>query len=149
MPEWTVLPGDCRQTMRLCLAPDSVDSIVTDPPYDLLSIHERFRNSVRTESTRSSSGPHQRTARGFMGQTWDGSGVAFDPDTWREAYRVLKPGGHLIAFGGSRTYHRLACAIEDAGFEIRDQIMWLYGSGFPKSHNVGGVYPLDPPSETF
>lgn len=71
-----------------------------------------------------------------MGAAWDSTGVAFDPDTWREAYRVLKPGGHLIAFGGSRTYHRLACAIEDAGFEIRDQIMWLYGSGFPKSHDV-------------
>jgi DNA modification methylase len=71
-----------------------------------------------------------------MGKSWDASGVAFDPATWREALRVLKPGGHLIAFSGSRTYHRMAVAIEDAGFEIRDQIMWIYGSGFPKSHNV-------------
>jgi DNA modification methylase len=71
-----------------------------------------------------------------MGKSWDASGVAFDPATWREALRVLKPGGHLIAFSGSRTYHRMAVAIEDAGFEIRDQIMWIYGSGFPKSHNI-------------
>lgn len=71
-----------------------------------------------------------------MGKSWDASGVAFDPATWREALRVLKPGGHLIAFSGSRTYHRMAVAIEDAGFEIRDQIMWIYGSGFPKSHDV-------------
>ena len=87
---------------------NSVDSIVTDPPYEL----------------------------GFMGKSWDASGIAFNVDVWREALRVLKPGGHLIAFSGSRTYHRMAVAIEDAGFEIRDQIMWVYGSGFPKSHNV-------------
>jgi DNA modification methylase len=71
-----------------------------------------------------------------MGKSWDASGVAFDVNTWKEALRVLKPGGHLIAFSGSRTYHRMAVAIEDAGFEIRDQIMWVYGSGFPKSHNI-------------
>jgi len=87
---------------------NSVDAIVTDPPYEL----------------------------GFMGKSWDASGVAFDVNTWKEAVRVLKPGGHLIAFSGSRTYHRMAVAIEDAGFEIRDQIMWVYGSGFPKSHNI-------------
>ena len=88
----------------------SVDSIVTDPPYEL----------------------------GFMGKSWDASGVAFRVDVWREALRVLKPGGHLLAFSGSRTYHRMAVAIEDAGFEIRDQIMWVYGSGFPKSLNLDG-----------
>jgi site-specific DNA-methyltransferase (adenine-specific) len=86
---------------------NSVDSIVTDPPYEL----------------------------GFMGKGWDKSGIANDPDMWAEALRVLKPGGHLLAFSGSRTYHRMVCAIEDAGFEVRDQIMWVYGSGFPKSHN--------------
>lgn len=71
-----------------------------------------------------------------MGREWDSSGVTYSVATWREALRVLKPGGYLLAFGGSRTYHRLACAVEDAGFEIRDQMMWLYGSGFPKSHDV-------------
>jgi site-specific DNA-methyltransferase (adenine-specific) len=86
----------------------SFDSIVTDPPYEL----------------------------GFMGKGWDSSGIAYDVDVWRECLRVLKPGGHLLAFGGSRTWHRMAVAIEDAGFEMRDSIAWLYGSGFPKSMNV-------------
>lgn len=69
---------------------------------------------------------------GFMGKKWDGSKIAYDVGVWREALRVLKPGGHMLAFSGSRTYHRMAVAIEDAGFEIRDQIMWVYGSGYPK-----------------
>ena len=102
-----ILQGECREVM-FTLEAESVDAIVTDPPYEL----------------------------GFMNKSWDASGVAFDPETWRHALRVLKPGGHLLAFSGSRTYHRMACAIEDAGFEIRDQIMWVYGSGFPKSHDV-------------
>ena len=91
------------------LSPNSIDSIVTDPPYEL----------------------------GFMGKSWDSSGVAFQKETWEKLFHVLKPGGYLLAFGGSRTFHRIACAIEDAGFEIRDTIMWLYGSGFPKSMNIG------------
>lgn len=99
--------GDCREILRL-MPDNSVDSIVTDPPYEL----------------------------GFMGKAWDSSGIAYDVTVWRECLRVLKPGGHLLAFGGSRTYHRLACAVEDAGFEIRDQIQWVYGSGFPKSLDV-------------
>jgi len=103
----TLHHGDCIEVMR-GMADDSVDSIVTDPPYEL----------------------------GFMGKSWDSTGIAYSVELWTEALRVLKPGGHLLAFSGSRTYHRMACAIEDAGFQIRDQIMWLYGSGFPKSHNV-------------
>jgi site-specific DNA-methyltransferase (adenine-specific) len=71
-----------------------------------------------------------------MGKTWDSSGIAYSVELWRECLRVLKPGGHLLAFGGTRTWHRLAVAVEDAGFEIRDNIAWLYGSGFPKSHNI-------------
>ena len=98
---------DCIEAMK-AMPDNSVDSIVTDPPYEL----------------------------GFMGKSWDASGIAFNIEVWRQALRVLKPGGHLIAFSGSRTYHRMAVAIEDAGFEIRDQIMWVYGSGFPKSHNI-------------
>jgi len=102
-----ILEGDCRETLKT-LAAESVSSIVTDPPYEI----------------------------GFMGKGWDGSGVANDPTLWAECFRVLKPGGHVLAFGATRTYHRMACAIEDAGFEIRDSIHWVYGSGFPKSHNV-------------
>jgi len=103
----TVIVGDCRDMLQT-LPDNSIDSIVTDPPYEI----------------------------GFMGKGWDGSGVANDPELWAECYRVLKPGGHVLAFGAARTSHRMACAIEDAGFEIRDSIHWVYGSGFPKSHNV-------------
>lgn len=106
-----ILQGDCREVLKT-LPDASVDAVVTDPPYEL----------------------------GFMGKGWDSSGIAFSPDVWASCLRVLKPGGHLLAFGGSRTYHRMASAIEDAGFEIRDQIMWLYGSGFPKSLNLNGEH---------
>ena len=99
--------GDCRAVMAT-LDDNSIDAIVCDPPYEL----------------------------GFMGKAWDNTGIAYDVTVWQQCLRVLKPGGHLIAFGGSRTYHRLAVAIEDAGFEIRDQIQWIYASGFPKSLDV-------------
>jgi len=102
-----LLKGNCLETLKT-LDTASVDSIVTDPPYEL----------------------------GFMGKSWDNSGIAYSQDLWDECLRVLKPGGHLLAFSGSRTYHRMVVAIEDSGFEIRDQIMWLYGSGFPKSLDV-------------
>lgn len=85
------------------------DAILCDPPYEL----------------------------GFMGKSWDSSGIAFDKDMWADLFKLVKPGGHLLAFSGSRTYHRMAVAIEDAGFEIRDMIEWVYGSGFPKSLNIG------------
>ena len=100
--------GDMLDMLEV-IEPNSIDSIVTDPPYEL----------------------------NFMGKGWDNAGVSFQPETWEKCYEVLKPGGYLLAFGGSRTFHRIACAIEDAGFEIRDTIMWLYGSGFPKSMNIG------------
>jgi site-specific DNA-methyltransferase (adenine-specific) len=101
-----LLLGDCLDKLKE-LDDNSVDSIVTDPPYGL----------------------------SFMGKKWD-----YDVPSqaiWEECLRVLKPGGHILSFAGSRTYHRMAVRIEDAGFEIRDQIMWIYGSGFPKSHNIG------------
>lgn len=104
---YTLTRGDVLAVLRT-MPDNSFDSIVTDPPYEL----------------------------GFMGKGWDKSGIANNAEMWAEAMRVLKPGGHLLAFSGSRTYHRMACAIEDGGFEIRDQIMWVYGSGFPKSMNV-------------
>lgn len=103
----TLHHGDCLAILPT-LESASVDSIVTDPPYEL----------------------------GFMGKQWDASGIAYNVTLWAECLRVLKPGGYLLAFGGTRTYHRMACAIEDAGFEIRDSIHWLYGSGFPKSLDV-------------
>ncbi len=119
-----ILQGDCREVMST-LAENSVDAIVTDPPYELTSARPRGRS----EATRGA------VMGGFMGMQWDGTGVAFDVRTWTEALRVLKPGGYLLAFSGTRTYHRMVCAIEDAGFEVRDQIGWAFGSGFPKSHN--------------
>jgi len=90
------------------LEPNSIDAVVTDPPYEI----------------------------NFMSKGWDNSGVVFQKATWEKVLRVLKPGGHVLAFNHSRTFHRMAVAIEDAGFQIRDTIMWLYGSGFPKSHDV-------------
>ena len=99
--------GDCLDVLKTL--PDcSIDAVVTDPPYEL----------------------------GFMGKSWDSSGIAFNTQVWAECLRVLKPGGHILAFGGSRTWHRLAVAVEDAGFELRDSIAWLYGSGFPKSLDI-------------
>lgn len=86
----------------------SVDAVVTDPPYEL----------------------------GFMGKTWDATGITYNVELWRHCWRVLRPGGHLIAFGAPRTYHRLAVAIEDAGFEIRDSLHWVFGSGFPKGQDI-------------
>ncbi len=103
-----IINGDCLEQLKE-LPSNSIDSIVTDPPYEL----------------------------GFMGKAWDSTGIANNVELWRECLRVLKPGGHLLSFGGTRTYHRMACAIEDAGFEVRDMIEWVYGSGFPKSHNIG------------
>lgn len=102
-----ILTGDCRDVLKT-LPDASVDSVLTDPPYEL----------------------------GFMSKKWDSAGVAHDPAVWRECLRVLKPGGHLLAFSGTRTQHRMVCAIEDVGFEIRDQIGWAFGSGFPKSLDV-------------
>lgn len=117
----TLYLGDCVEVMG-ALEPASVHAVVTDPPYEL----------------------------GFMGKAWDkAGGVASRAETWRRAFDALKPGGHLTAFAGSRTYHRIACAIEDAGFEIRDQLMWIYGSGFPKSHDVSkAIDASDAKSET-
>lgn len=119
------------------IEPNTIDSIVTDPPYGLTSITKRFGKEDSAECQYGKDGSFQRLSKGFMGKEWDGSGIEYNIDTWKRCYEVLKPGGYLLAFGGSRTFHRIACAIEDAGFEIRDTIMWLYGSGFPKSMNIG------------
>ena len=166
-----VYQGDSREVLKV-LADASIDAVVTDPPYALVSIGKRF--GADDAAACGDSGPYSRASAGFMGQRWDTGETAFAVEFWREVYRVLKPGGHVVAFGGTRTYHRLACAIEDAGFEIRDMLLelvasdplirafvdslspeqfrlfarcidesqfggmlaWIYGSGFPKSHNV-------------
>jgi site-specific DNA-methyltransferase (adenine-specific) len=114
----------------------SVDSVVCDPPYHLTSIVKRFGSANSAPAKAGKTGAYARASKGFMGQSWDGGDVAFRSETWAEVLRVLKPGGHLIAFSGTRTYHRMAVAIEDAGFEVRDMIAWHYGSGFPKSHDI-------------
>ena len=132
-----ILIGDCVQRMRE-LPDNSIDSVVCDPPYHLTSIVKRFGADNAAPAKVGKTGAYARASKGFMGQTWDGGDVAFQPETWAEVLRVLKPGGHLVAFSGTRTYHRMAVAIEDAGFEIRDQLAWVYGSGFPKSHNQPG-----------
>jgi site-specific DNA-methyltransferase (adenine-specific) len=128
--------GDCRDVLR-SIPDNSIDSVVTDPPYALVSIVKRFggENAAPAKSN-GATGVYARASSGFMGKTWDTGETAFAVDFWAEVLRVLKPGGHVVAFSGARTYHRMVCAIEDAGFEIRDQIMWVYGSGFPKSLDV-------------
>ena len=97
--------GDCMEKMK-DIPDGSIDAVICDPPYEL----------------------------GFMGKKWDSSGIAYNIDLWRECLRVLKPGGHLLAFGGTRTYHRMAIAIEDAGFEVRDMLEWIYACGFSKGN---------------
>ena len=132
-----LLNGDCiEQMQKLKDEGKLVDSVVTDPPYHLTSIVERYGKDGSAPA-KDKDGLYQRQARGFMGKEWDGGDIAFRTDTWKLAYDLLKPGGYLLAFSASRNYHRMAVAIEDAGFEIRDQIMWIYGSGFPKSLNIG------------
>lgn len=125
--------NDCRDVLR-GLADNSIDSVVTDPPYALVSIQKRFGKPGSAPAK----DVYGRGAAGFMGKQWDTGEVAFSEEFWAEVLRVLKPGGHVVAFSGTRTYHRMAVAIEDAGFEIRDQLGWVYGSGFPKSHNQHG-----------
>ena len=126
--------GDCMDVLRE-IPDSSVDSVVTDPPYDLTA-GKKGGTGAASVNLNSPAGRSRIGTGGFMGKDWDATGIAFDPATWAECLRVLKPGGYLLAFGGSRTWHRLAAAVEDSGFEIRDSIAWLYGSGFPKSLDV-------------
>jgi len=132
-----VYHGDSREILKV-MADASVDAVVTDPPYALVSIGKRFgaEGAAPAKAQDGAAGAYSRASAGFMGQRWDTGETAFAVEFWAEVYRVLKPGGHVIAFAATRTYHRLACAVEDGGFEIRDMVAWLYGSGFPKSHDV-------------
>ena len=167
----TVHHGDNRDVIKT-IADCSIDSVVTDPPYALVSIVQR--GGGENAAPAKGGDAYSRASAGFMGKKWDTGEVAFDPAFWREIWRVLKPGGHVVAFGGTRSFHRLTCAIEDAGFEIRDRLVelvaadtaiagfldsltdaqagaffeaieassfsgelaWIYGSGFPKSHDA-------------
>src|SRR5699024_2176132 len=127
-----VIHGDCIETMN-AMPPESVDAIVTDPPYGLSNTTPA---QVADTITKWAGGDrdHVPTGRGFMGKSWD----AFvpPPAVWDECLRVLKPGGHMLVFAGSRTQDLMGLSIRLAGFEIKDSMAWLYGSGFPKSHNV-------------
>lgn len=168
----TLHHGDCVAVMADMPA-DLFDAVVTDPPYHLTSIVKRFGADAAAPAQAGTDGLFQRSSRGFMGKRWDGGDVAFRVETWRQVFRVMKPGAHLVAFSAARTYHHMAVAIEAAGFEVRDSILdlyshsgawagfldtldpeqigaltralaasdapllaWLYGSGFPKSHDV-------------
>jgi len=135
---------DCLDGMRQ-MEPNTIDSIVTDPPYALTTT-ARWKDDTKFSQNQSDVG--KRFSKGFMGKEWDGKLPGIE--VWQECLRVAKPGAHMLAFGGTRTHHRLMCAIEDAGWEIRDTMGWLYGSGFPKSLNiskaldkVAGVEPVD------
>jgi DNA modification methylase len=168
----TLHRGDALEVVA-GLEPDTFDAIVTDPPYHLTSIVRRFGGAGAAPAQEGTDGAFSRASRGFMGKEWDGGDIAFRASTWAAFARILKPGGHLVAFNHSRTWHRMTCAIEDAGFEVRDSIAdlyatgpawaafldsldpdqarafaravaggggpmlaWLYGTGFPKSHDV-------------
>jgi len=106
-----IIHGDCLDVMDT-MQDDCIDSSATDPPY--------------------------HHPGGFMSQAWDRGSIAFQPNTWRKLHRVLKPGAHAVVFGSSRTFHRLWCALEDAGFELRDTLLWIHGEGLPKSRNLDG-----------
>ena len=123
MSRWRVIEGDLRAGALDQLEAESFDAVLCDPPYGLSP--DGVARTWDDEDLR---------RNGFMGREWDAAvpGAKF----WRTVLRALRPGAHVVAFGGTRTYHRMACAVEDAGFEIRDMLSWLYGSGFPKSLDV-------------
>src|SRR5579862_2961736 len=132
-PLCDVYHGDCLSVLPM-MHEESIDTVITDPPYHLTT--GKSGGSGAASLNQNSPAGRSRIGTGFMGKAWDGGDVAFRPGTWSAVMRVCKPGAFLLAFGGTRTFHRLACAIEDAGWEIRDTLMWLYGSGFPKSLDI-------------
>jgi DNA modification methylase len=130
-----LLHGECIERMSR-MDDCCVDSVITDPPYHLLSIVKRFGGKNAAPAQHGTDGAFARQSRGFMGKQWDGGDIAQSVELWKQCLRVLKPGGYLAAFSHTRTYHRMAVAIEDAGFTIRDQYAWVYGKGFPHGQNI-------------
>lgn len=129
--------GDMREVLPALGV--RVHAVVTDPPYHFGSIVKRFAKTGGADRMRSRAEAFSRHAKGFMNKTWDAGDIAFQPETWGIVSDAMLPGAHLVAFAGTKGWHRMACAIEDAGFEIRDTLMFLYGSGFPKSHAVKDI----------
>lgn len=127
--------GDMLEILKT-LPENSIDTCICDPPYHLTSIVKRFGKENSAPAKYGTDGVFQRSSRGFMNSTWDGGDIAFQPETWAAVYRVLKPGAYLLAFGGTRTFHRMVCAVEDAGFIPVDTIVWAHGQGFPKALNL-------------
>lgn len=130
--------GDSLEVLSK-FADNHFDAVVTDPPYGLISIVKRFGKEKSAPAKFGNDGSFSRLSKGFMGHDWDGQGIEYNVDFWKEVLRVSKPGAHMLAFSATKTYHRMTSAIEDAGFEIRDMITWNYGTGMPKSHhNIDG-----------
>jgi len=127
--------GDCLDVLET-LPENSVDSVVTDPPYHLTSIVKRFGAEGAAEAKEGQTGAFKRASAGFMGKQWDGGDIAFRVETWREVIRVLKPGGYILAFASTRGFGRMSVAIEDAGFITHPLIAWVFGSGFPKATRI-------------
>lgn len=145
MADIEVIHGDMRQVLeKMVREGRQVHAVCCDPPYHLTA-GKRGGSGEASLNVNSPAG-RARISTGFMGKAWDGGDIAFRAETWRLCFDLLPPGGHLLAFSGTRTFHRMAVAIEDAGFEVRDTIGWLYGSGFPKSLNVSKA--IDKAAET-
>lgn len=127
-----ILEGDML-TVLPTLDAETFHAVITDPPYHLTSIVKRFGSTAAAPCKVGRTGAYDRAARGFMGQTWDGGDIAMRPETWAEVLRVMKPGAFMVAFASTRGYHRMVCAIDDAGFVIHPMLGWVFGSGFPKA----------------
>ncbi len=137
MTSVTLHEGDNRGHLRRLIDEGvRVHSVVTDPPYGLVSVTKRFGGEKAAPAKFGSDGAFARASAGFMGSKWDGTGIERDPEFWRLIHDILLPGGYVVAFASSRTFHRMAVAIEDAGFITHPMLGWVFGSGFPKAHNA-------------
>ncbi len=131
--------GDNRVSLRRLIDEGVRDhSVVTDPPYGLVSVQKRFgAEGAAPARAEGNDGSFARLSGGFMGKVWDGTGIERDPEFWRLIWEILLPGGYCFAFSGSRTGHWQACAMEQAGFIMHPMHGWVTGQGFPKAKNVG------------